>query len=435
MKFTLTLLALLVFSFEVGKNSIQNISLLEPNNTLEVLKNYALLNSFEELAIDKNVIPALERKPASKQSFLSQPEKCSAKSDRLYLEDKFMALEKTNSLILVEKAGLDDESVPRQCVVYAQRSRNRRAELKPSKSYAKCENEDSEPSRNAKKPCVTESYANVIHNAYTDVMDCFGLNQKLYFSQVVFESAFHINAIAHNNYDSGLGQYTHDGIRHIIDSPVTRKIFNSLYQSGKPSCNRIAKFMRQDLTAQEAKVKNRCAFILPPRNPIQSLTFFAIHHLRDEVLLEIKMEERKIFEQLIELGWVDDFEAEENLIRQKRLVKALSLLSYNAGVEKTLTMLKNYLNNRSKIIKTENSPLADSDFDFTSDTSVLRRALRKVTIEKFREFFQQSKVKRLSFPEYVLIYHSGYMHELNQINLEFESKFGSGCTSSVDIKI
>lgn len=437
MKMAVIFAFILLFSVQIGKFADDSLSFIKSEDVASALSQYADINSFENLLTREKPtqieITETLRTPASQSSLLSLPERCSAKSGRLYFEDLLIRMKKRNANLIEAREQLTT-AIPRECVVYAQRSRNRRAETKPSKSYANCADENSEPSRNVKKPCVTENYANLIHNSYAEVMNCFGLDQKLYFPQIVFESAFHLNAIAHNNYDSGIGQYTQNGIRHIIDNPLTKKIFYNLFQSGKSSCNTVAKYIRQDLTAQNAKVKSRCSFIMPPANPVQSFVFFAVHHLRDEVLLEAEMEEHGVFEKLIELGWVDNFTEPENLEKKRKLIKSLSILSYNAGVGKTMTMLRNYLKNRSIVSESENWPLSDSDFDFTSDTTIIRNALKKVNKDKFREFFENKKIKRLSFPEYVIIFHSGYMHEINQIILEFESKLGSGCTSSVELK-
>lgn len=437
MNFVVISVFISLISIQVGKFSDDSRTFVKSDDVISALSQYASLHSFENLLVNSEPFEAnlgeSLRTPASQSSLLSQPERCSPKSGRLYFEDLLKLMKKRNSSLIDTRTQVGTD-IPRECVVYAQRSRNRLAETKPSKSYANCMDENSEPSRNVKKPCVTENYANLIHNAYTEVMNCFGLDQKLYFPQIVFESAFHLNAIAHNNYDSGIGQYTQNGIRHIIDNPLTKKIFYNLFQSGKASCNTLAKYIRQDLTAQNAKVKSRCSFIMPPANPVQSFVFFAVHHLRDEVLLEAEMEEHGVFEKLIELGWTDNFTDPENLEKKRKLIKSLSILSYNAGVGKTMNMLRNYLKNRAIVSESENWPLSDTDFDFTNDTTTIRNALKKVNKNKFRQFFENKKIKRLSFPEYVIIFHSGYMHEINQITLEFETKLGSGCTSSVELK-
>lgn len=431
----------ILFSFlslPIAKLSANFISQVEDTNDL--INKYANLHNFPELlelSVNKSISPLdlpIVRAPASRHNILSQPERCSEKSGRNYLQEKILGIKAIDSSFLQTRKE-SASNISRKCVVYAQRSVHRKAEQTPSNSYANCASETAQPTRGTKKPCVTEEYANAIHNAFVEVMNCFGMNQKLYFPQVVFESSFHLNAIAHNDFDSGVVQYTQTGIRHIIESPLTKKIFNGLYQSGNPACNKIAQFVRQDLTAADAKVKTRCGFIAPPHNPVQSFVFFAVHHLRDEVLLESALEQRKLFDQMIELGWVDDFNDEINIERKKKLIRALSILSYNAGVEKTIRMLTDYLKNRAIISKTENRPLSDSDFDFTLDTSVLRSALRKVTLKKFQEFYKNVKIKQFSFPEYVLIYHSGYMHELRNYTLSYESKFESGCTSSVELKL
>ena len=58
-----------------------------------------------------------------------------------------------------------------------------------------CENEDSRPKVGQIKPCLSENYVHLAYNSFHDVMDCFSLDPKEFYLQIMIESGFHVNAI------------------------------------------------------------------------------------------------------------------------------------------------------------------------------------------------------------------------------------------------
>lgn len=352
--------------------------------------------------------PILPRLPAAEIKNLLETETCSA--NRNYLEEKLSTLGPE----LRGRRNTDPDDIPSSCVLLSMRRQHRAAEVAPSNSFANCSSDKSAPSRGVLKPCVTDNYFNSIYNAYTDVMNCLGMDQKFYFPQVVFESGFHLNAIAHNNFDAGLGQYTKNGVLHIMKTGMYPNTIRALFNNDKPSCNRIAQYLG-DISKEMAEVSNRCAFIDPPKNPYKSLLFYALHHLRDENQLKFEIEKRGLEKKIVRAGWTN--------VDLEKLIKTLSLLSYNAGIEGTVRNLNNYIDSRLKM----GEVIGAKHFDFTKDLNFMRGRINKKKAKA-------GNFKRLTFAEYLWIWHTSYMSEISYIKNHFDRVLGPVCTSDHYLK-
>lgn len=355
------------------------------------------------------------REPAASQdiSNLLSPEVCS--SERNYFEP---IIGQFSEMVRSRRDEYEPQDIPQACILYSMRRQHRLAEKESSPSYARCASENAEPQRGAFKPCVSQGYFFTVYNAFVDVMNCFGLEQKYYFPQITYESAFHINAIAMNDFDGGIAQYTKRGVLRVLQGDFYNRMLNELQVSSRPSCKRVAAQLGP-VAHEMAEVEKRCSFLTMPKNPWKSLVFFAIHHLRDESILRMELEKRGLFDRLMEAGW-DRFNKED-------FVRMLSLLSYNAGVEGTLNHLKTYLDGR---IKMRESVKAEH-FDFSKDMGFIREKLRQDADrgkERRRQLkrnkLKSAQIKKLTFPEYLWIWHAPYMSEVTYIQRHFDRALG-----------
>lgn len=330
-------------------------------------------------------------------------ETCS--SDRNYYEEPIATF---FSDLKVRRSRLEATDIAPSCVLYSMRKQHRGAENNRSDSFARCEEENGKPEKGVLKPCVTEAYWTTIYNAYTDVMNCLGLDQKFYFPQLVYESGFHINAISPTSWDAGLGQYTKRGVQRIMQGNYLERVIGAIEESEKVSCQRISQYMGE-ISKEVTEVSNRCAFMTMPKNPYKSLVFFAIHHLLDENELREKFAARKIYDKLEEAGWVN--------VDRELFVRTMSVLSYNSGVEGAIRLVSDYLDGRIKM----KEKISAQHFNFYQDLNFVRGRLNKKKAKKAR-------FRHQTFPEYLWIWHRSYMSELAYIKKHFDRVLGPICT-------
>lgn len=355
--------------------------------------------------------PTLSRDPAATGDIINllSVEVCS--SERNYFEEPIKTFFDELKNRKLQNASTD---IPQVCILYSMRKFHREAERAPSDYFARCESPTGQPEKGVFKPCVTDNYWNTIHNSYADVMNCLGLDQKFYFPQIVYESGFHLNAISPDSWDAGLGMYTKRGAQRIFQGEYLDRVISAIDESDKPSCQRISQHM--GLISEELiEVSNRCAFLTMPKNPYKSFVFFAIHHLRDENELRYEFAKKKLFEKIERAGW-EDYNRDE-------MIKTISLLSYNSGVQGAIRLLNGYLDTRLRA----KEKISARHFNFYQDLNFVRGRINK-------KKGKSGLFRKQTFPEYLWIWHRSYMSDLASIKKHFDRVLGPICTDERFLK-
>jgi hypothetical protein len=276
--------------------------------------------------------------------------------------------------------------IPMKCIQFAQRQFHG--------SFARCEDEDSKPAATSQRPCMTESYSTLAYNAYHDVMDCFNLDPKEFYLQIMIESGFHVNAFNRTGFDSGIAQFTGNGIKRIANSDRIERTHRILLESSRRSCQRIASIVGSfDITS--FVVAKRCAMISLPRNPYRGMLFNYLHTMLDEIDL------RRELDQEISQNYGDMQSSFTDKIRRQ-----LVYLAYNRGMTGMKRVLTGYIENRKKMgqVPTE----ADLDLDQN-----LARAKKILSLEPYkRDILQKSPIRKLTFAEYAVIYKVTYVSDM-----------------------
>jgi len=344
---------------------------------------------------NKNVEESVIREPNStKSKLIPEPryEICHSKS-KLYLENQISYMSKN---LFVSHENEWDKKIPIQCIYFAQKKFNG--------NHAYCENENSKPQLGAPKPCLTENYTKLVYNAYHDVKDCFGLDPKSSFLQIMIESGFHINAINKTGFDAGASQFTKNGIKHVM--PIIQRTTQVLFESSKPSCSRIASAVGQ-LNPDAAEIKYRCSMIALPKNPYRSFLMHYLHELKDQMFLKSQFAIR--FPQL------------NNILSEKQ-IEDMMYFTYNRGVTGTLKLIQGYLNNR-KALGVEAK--AD-DFILWQNLADIRAFLKKHP--DIKKNINRYKFKKLTFAEYAMIQNQNYMANMTEARDLVKSYFGDACS-------
>lgn len=320
-------------------------------------------------------------------------EQCSA-SSRNYLEDQILRMPE---LYYRSHAADWTEKVPMSCFQFAQKNYGG--------GFAACENEDGKPTTNARRPCLTENYVTLTYNAYHDVMDCFSLDPKEYFLQIMIESGFHINAINKTGFDAGMAQFTANGIKRVLENNQVQRVRNHLFNSSRPSCSRISSIMG-DFDIGSFSVKNRCAMIAIPQNPYRSMFFYYLHSLSDQLALD---------------GLLAEFE-ELGPIMSARLKKQLTYLAYNRGLTGTKRILKGYLESRKNV----NHTVVAEDFDLEMNLTSVKQIFR-LDPDKREQLRKAKKIKNLSFAEYAVIHGATYVSDMTAASQYVKRYLGEQC--------
>lgn len=312
------------------------------------------------------------------QNFLSQKiefEKCE-EPHRMYLERKMNLF---SPEYLRGDTVQSSSKLPVQCIQLAQA--NHRG------TYAVCEKEFDKPKISYVKPCRTEAYVNLTYNAYHDVMDCFNLDPREMFYQIMIESGFHPNAINRTGFDSGLAQFTGNGIKRVEN--VVNNTQRILLESSRPSCQRVASIVGHfDLNSSH--FKNRCVMIAFPANPYRSMFFAYLHTRLDMISME---------EYLVGVPEIQD--ALTDKIRRQFLY-----LSYNRGMTGFRNLLQGYIASRNYFGKKITEEDLDLGKNLTSAKMILNQEPEK------RELLKRAKVVKLSFAEYAVINNAVYLSEM-----------------------
>jgi hypothetical protein len=327
------------------------------------------------------------------QNFLSQKiefEKCE-QPHRLYLEKQMNLF---SPEYLRGDTVQSPNKLPVQCIQVAQKNHYG--------AYAVCDKENDKPKISYVRPCRTEAYVNLTYNAYHDVMDCFNLDPREMFYQIMIESGFHPNAINRTGFDSGLAQFTGNGIKRVQN--VVNNTQRVLLESSRPSCQRIASIVGHfDLNS--ASLSNRCVMIAFPANPYRSMFFAYLHTRLDMISME---------EYLADVTEIQ--EALTDKIRRQFLY-----LSYNRGMTGFKTLLQGYINSRNYF----RQKITESDLDLGKNLTRAKEIMNQEP-EK-RELLKRAKVLNLSFAEYAVINNVVYLSEMSAARDYVERYLGNSC--------
>lgn len=277
------------------------------------------------------------------------------------------------------------QSIPLKCIQLAQKNF--------SGHYALCENEDAKPEIVNIKPCLSEKYVHLAYNAFHDVMDCFSLDPKEFYLQILIESGFHVNAINSRGFDSGIAQFTGRGIKRVISNNRIERTRRILLESSRASCQRISNIVGAfDITS--FVVEKRCSMIALPNNPYRSMFFSYLHTMLDQIDLRRQIEEE--FSNITE---------NQNIFTEK-IKRQLLYMAYNQGMSGIKKLLLGYLQNRKKM----NVQVNESDLDLNQNLS---RAKNILNMQPYKRIaLKQSKIKNLSFAEYAVIHNANYVADI-----------------------
>ena len=320
-------------------------------------------------------------------------EQCTVDS-RLYLEDSILRMPEP---YYRSHEAEWEKKIPISCLQIAQRNYGG--------AFAFCSNENDKPTTSARRPCMTKNYVTLTYNAFHDVMDCFNLDPKNYFYQIMIESGFHINAINRTGYDAGMAQFTGNGIKKILENNLIQRVHDQLRQSSRASCSRIASII-DDFDIESYAVSNRCALISIPQNPYRSMFFYYLHSLSDQLTLENMLSNIKELEPIM----------------SEKLKKHLKYLAYNRGLTGTKKILKGYIESR-KLVKHQ---IIASDFDLDINLTNIKKILR-MEPEKRVQLKKTQRIKNLSFAEYAVIHGATYVSDMTAASQNVKRHLGDQC--------
>jgi hypothetical protein len=286
--------------------------------------------------------------------------------------------------------------LPIQCLQLAQRSF--------VGHYGLCNTEDEKPEISSVRPCLSESYTYVAYNAYHDVMDCFNLDPRSMFYQIMIESGFHINAINKNGFDSGMAQFTANGIKHVAANNLIERTRRILLESSRASCQRISSIVGS-FSIDAFTVQKRCSMIAMPRNPYRAMLFSYLHTLVDQI---------KLNELLSDVPELDG--ALNDRIRRQFL-----FLSYNRGMTGLMRLLRGYINTRTELAH----EITEDDLDLSQNLSKVKAILRLEPVK--RDILKQSKIRNLTFAEYAVINNATYLSDMSAARDYVERYYGDSC--------
>lgn len=308
-----------------------------------------------------------------------------------YLEEKILAM--PPEYLKTETVNMPNK-IPVQCIQTAQRLHGG--------TYAICNEEDARPKFSHIKPCMSEAYVSLVYNAYHDVMDCFGVDPRDMFYQIMVESGFHINAINSTGFDSGMAQFTENGIKRVGNMiNYTQKI---LLENSRPSCERISSVIGH-FESGSTKVKNRCVMIDPPKNPYRSMLFAYLHTQRDQISLD---------EILAEFPEISDAVSD-------KIKRQLRYFSFNRGMTGIKKLLRGYVESR----KYFNQKITEQDLDLSQSMEDVKKKLK--LDHRKRDKLKRSKVVNLSFAQYAVIQGYTYMSDMAGLRDYVEHHYGKSC--------
>ncbi|MBC7754495.1 MAG: hypothetical protein H7Z71_09680 [Moraxellaceae bacterium] len=287
-------------------------------------------------------------------------------------------------------------SIPLACIQFAQK--NFRG------SFAYCQHENDKPVVGAPRPCLSENYTKYVYNAYHDVANCFNVDPKSSFLQIMIESGFHINAINKTGFDAGITQFTKNGILRVMDRNIAAKTSQILLESSNPACERISSVFRE-IQSDAFKIERRCSMIVLPQNPYRALVFHYLHTMRDQNDLKRLLADR----------------AEINMVMTDEILIQLVYMAYNRGITGTLKLLDGYVASRKKV----NVTITTEDLDLWKNLSRARKILKDEPHK--RVLLKSAKIKKLSFAEYAMIHDQNYLGAMAEASELVKSRLGNQC--------
>lgn len=337
------------------------------------------------------------REPAAvtnTQKRLPNYEICQQKS-KMYIEDKILEL----PFDLLKNHNDDwDKSIPIQCIQFAQK--NFRGD------FAYCENENAKPKKGAPRPCLTENYTQLVYNAFHDVKNCFNLDPKNSFLQIMIESGFHINAFNKTGFDSGVAQFTKNGIHRVTERNLIDRTRKILLESSSPACQRIASTMGK-LDLDSFSLEKRCSMIALPQNPYRGFLMHYLHTLRDQIFFKEQLIQKR--PQLKDL-------------LNYEMIEQLVYFAYNRGITGTLRLLDGYLDNRQKV----GQVVTAEDLNLIANLSEIRSDLKRLPAS--REAIKKAKIKKMTFAQYAVLYDQNYLANISEARDFVRSRFGDQCS-------
>jgi len=294
-----------------------------------------------------------------------------------YLEQQI--LEKVLPTYLQNHEADWEKKIPIKCVRFAQKNFKG--------SYAYCDTEHDRPVVTAPRPCLTESYTTLIYNAYHDVKNCFNLDPRGSFLQIMIESGFHLNAINKTGFDAGISQFTKNGILRVLDTNLMRKTREQLLITSSPSCQRVSNVF-DDLQKESSGVDQRCSMMSVPQNPYRSLVLHYLHTLKDQIFFKTEFLSRRP-----EISNVVDQEILEQFV----------YMAYNRGITGTLRLIDGYIMSRKKV----NHQITKADLNLIQNLSSARKILKNDSDK--RKILKKSRIKNLNFAEYAMIHDQTYL--------------------------
>lgn len=281
------------------------------------------------------------------------------------------------------------KKIPLKCIQFAQQNYSGR--------YARCDSSESDYTITKVRPCLSESYTNLVYNAYHDVSECFNLDPKKSYLQIFIESGFHINAINHRGFDAGIGQFTANGIQRVGHDLINR-VQRILSESSSPSCARIANLMGR-LKPDDFNKRNRCAVVALPENPYRSLVMHYLHGLLDKVYFQ-----EDFFDKRPEL----------KEIFTEEIIEQLIMLAYNRGLGGTQKLVDGYVT----YLKAGKQTLTTDKFNLWQNVNAAIKIMKKD--QRYRDYLQ-SVINHgaghlvhttMTFAEYLAVQDKSYMAQM-----------------------
>ena len=345
--------------------------------------------------IPENQTKDKAREPASTYSPPLRFETCSDGSERNYLVDQILAMPPE----YYQKAHYGDWSsnIPMRCVQVAQRNYGG--------GFALCAGPSAAPKAAKLKPCMSEAYTTLTYNAYQDVMDCFNLDPKDFFLQIMIESGFHVNAFNKKGKDSGITQFTGNGLQRIAANNLVERTRTILLESSRPSCQRISSVVGS-FDSGAFEVKNRCSVIALPRNPYRAMFFNYLHTMLDQISVE---------------SIVDDIPEIKNVMNDK-IKRNLVYLAYNRGLTGARRLLDGYVKSRKAV----GHEIVSDDLDLVKNLTDVKRVLSSSSWKRDK-LKTSKKITNLSFAEYAVINDTPYLSDMVAADEYTKKLLGDEC--------
>lgn len=288
------------------------------------------------------------------------------------------------------------KTIPLTCIQFAQKNFKG--------AFAYCGTEEDKPVVGAPKPCLSENYTKLVYNAYHDVKNCFNLDPKNSFLQIMIESGFHINAINRTGFDAGIGQFTKNGILRVMDRNIVSRTGRLLLESSNPACARISGAFR-DIQKDAFKIEKRCSMMALPQNPYRSLVLHYLHTMRDQSDL------KRLLSTRIEIEPILNDEILEHLV----------YMAYNRGIQGTLRLVDGYIKSRKAV----GAAITSEDMNLWKNLSRARSILKEEP--RKRQILKSAKIKNLTFAEYAMIHEQNYLGIMAEASEIVKARVGEGC--------